>query len=106
MGHSGFTVKIKLDNKSKIRKTVFIVLSQRHAFFLILTLFCASCQLGCKAAPKTPKDTLVVGLEAAPLTLDPRMASDAYSAKITHLIHNGLFRLSERLEVTPDLAAS
>ncbi len=53
---------------------------------------------------KTPADTLVVGIEAAPLTLDPRLASDAYSSKLSRLIHNGLFRLSERLEIVPELA--
>ena len=74
----------------------------RPIFFVALALF----SLGCPSRVKTPADTLVVGLEAAPLTLDPRLASDAYSSKITHLIHNGLFRLSERMEVVPDLARS
>jgi peptide/nickel transport system substrate-binding protein len=53
---------------------------------------------------RTPADTLVVGLETGPLTLDPRLASDAYSTKISALLHNGLFRLNERLEAVPDLA--
>lgn len=53
---------------------------------------------------KTPADTLIIGIEAAPLTLDSRLASDAYSSKLSRLIHNGLFRLSERLETVPDLA--
>lgn len=57
----------------------------------------------CETRVKTPTDTLVVGLETAPLTLDPRISSDAYSSKITALIHNGLFRLTERLEILPDL---
>jgi peptide/nickel transport system substrate-binding protein len=70
-------------------------------FFLALILFG-----GCRPALKTSPDTLVVGIEAAPLTLDPRLAGDAYSSKITQLLHNGLFRLSERLEVVPDLAES
>jgi peptide/nickel transport system substrate-binding protein len=52
---------------------------------------------------KTPPDTLVVGIEASPATLDPRLAADAYSAKISQLIHNGLFRLDERLQLQPDL---
>jgi peptide/nickel transport system substrate-binding protein len=60
--------------------------------------------VACQPRIKTPPDTLVVGLEAAPLTLDPRLAADAYSSKISQLIHNGLFRLSERLELVPDLA--
>lgn len=47
-----------------------------------------------------------MGLEAPPLTLDPRLASDAYSSKITALLHNGLFRLNERMEIIPDLVES
>lgn len=46
---------------------------------------------------------MVVGLESSPLTLDPRLATDAYSTKVSHLIHRGLFRLNNRLEVIPDL---
>lgn len=68
--------------------------------FCLLPLFFVACQ----PRIKTPPDTLVVGLEAAPLTLDPRLATDAYSSKISQLVHNGLFRLSERLEFVPDLA--
>lgn len=45
-----------------------------------------------------------MGIESAPLTLDPRLAADAASSKLSQLIHNGLFRLNERLEVVPDLA--
>lgn len=44
-----------------------------------------------------------MGIEAAPLTLDPRFASDAYSSKITHLLYDGLFTTNERLEIVPDL---
>jgi len=45
---------------------------------------------------------LWVGLEASPTTVDPRLATDT-SLKISQLIHNGLFRLTERLDVEPDL---
>lgn len=48
----------------------------------------------------------MIGIEASPTTLDPRLAADAYSSKITHLIHNGLFRLDERLNLQPDLLES
>ncbi len=68
-----------------------------HPLLVILVLF------SCQSTVKTPPDTLVVGLEAAPLTLDPRLVSDATSSKISSLLHNGLFRLNERLEIVPDL---
>lgn len=69
------------------------------AFLLVLAC-------SCRAAPKTPRETLVVGIEAAPSTVDPRLVSDAYSSKISELLHDGLFRLTERLEVAPNLVAS
>ncbi len=47
-----------------------------------------------------------MGLEAAPLTLDPRLAIDAYSTKLCRLLHRGLFRLNSRLEPIPDLVES
>lgn len=73
----------------------------RHAF--LTWVFFPFLLVSCRPDYKTPADTLVIGLEAAPLTLDPRLATDAYSAKISRLLHNGLFRLNERLEVVPDL---
>lgn len=60
----------------------------------------------CRPALKTPPDTLVVGIESSPATLDPRLSADAYSSKITQLLHNGLFRLDERLQLQPDLLES
>jgi len=62
--------------------------------------------VGCRPALKTPADTLVIGIEAAPATFDPRLAADAYSSKIARLLHNGLFRFDERLGLQPDLLES
>lgn len=69
--------------------------------FVLLFVF-----VSCRPALKTPPDTLVVGIESAPATLDPRLSADAYSSKITQLLHNGLFRLDERLQLQPDLLES
>lgn len=71
-------------------------------FAILLAVFLSACRPGVKTQP----DTLVIGLEAAPVTLDPRIATDAYSSKLSELVHNGLVRLSERLEIIPDLAES
>lgn len=71
----------------------------KYGLPLLILFFC----LSCRPEFKTPRDTLVIGLEAAPITLDPRLASDAYSSKISRLIHQGLFRLNEHLEAVPDL---
>jgi len=73
---------------------------------LLFLLFVGLCLGACQPSIKTPQNTLVVGLEAPPLTLDPRLASDAYSSKITALLHNGLFRLNERMEIVQDLTES
>lgn len=78
-----------------------LMLTHRLPFFHILLVACAL--FSCRPAVKTPPDTLVVGIEAPPATVDPRLAVDAYSAKIARLIHNGLFRLDERLRLQPDL---
>lgn len=73
----------------------------RTRFLIIFSLLIAVSACGSRV--KTPADTLIVGLETAPLTLDPRLASDAVSSKIVALTHNGLFRMTERLELLPDL---
>lgn len=77
-------------------------LFQSPLFIFLSFLFLFSCQ----PADRSPTDTLIVGIEAAPSTLDPRLAADPISAKITGLLHRGLFRLTERFELVPDLAES
>lgn len=72
--------------------------------FLVLFIgFIFLSPFGCGPRAETPTDTLVAGIETAPLTLDPRLASDAASSKISRLLHNGLFRVSERFDLLPDL---
>lgn len=69
---------------------------------LLLGLLLVSCVQ--ERAPEP--DSFVVGIENAPATLDPRLATDAYSAKISHLIYAGLFQYNEQLELIPDLLES
>lgn len=49
---------------------------------------------------------IVVGIERYPDNLDPRMASDAISQKISKLIYSGLLKKDESLNLVPDLAKS
>ncbi|NOY53035.1 MAG: ABC transporter substrate-binding protein [Deltaproteobacteria bacterium] len=49
---------------------------------------------------------LVVGIEAAPTSLDPRYATDAVSERINGLIYSGLVRLDAKGRVVPGLARS
>lgn len=64
-------------------------------FFSVFAIFVVIF-FGCRQGVKTPPDTLVVGVEAA----------TPASPNISQLLHNGLFRLSERMEIEPDLAES
>lgn len=51
-------------------------------------------------------DTIVVGMDLAPLQMDPRLATDAAASKIKHLVFSGLLRLDDDLRLVPDIAAS
>ena len=64
----------------------------------------------CSIAGCTPRASdplaapLVIGLEAGPTNLDPRLATDAYSERIDQLIFNGLVRRTPQGDIAPDLA--
>ena len=47
-----------------------------------------------------------MGLEGNPVTLDPRLARDAYSTRLLPLLFHFLVQVNERAEIIPDLAAS
>src|SRR5262245_4678019 len=65
------------------------------------------CALSCRAAaPPAPAGTIVVALESAPTTLDPRYATDANSSLVAALLAPGLTRMNEHSEPSSDLAAS
>lgn len=59
----------------------------------------------CAQAPQRPPGYVVVGLDASPNALDPRMASDASAALILGLVHRGLTTSGPAGEPAPDLAA-
>ena len=46
----------------------------------------------------------VVALDSAPTAFDPRLATDAYSERITHLVFSALIRLDPQDRIVPDLA--
>ncbi len=49
-------------------------------------------------------ETLVIGVETDPLNLDPRLSTDALSARIEQLVYSSLLTLNERMELVGDLA--
>lgn len=60
--------------------------------------------LGCTQNFRPGPDTLVVALEAQPLTLDPRFATDAAGIRISGLIFNAFVRVGDHFQVLPDAA--
>jgi peptide/nickel transport system substrate-binding protein len=58
------------------------------------------------SSPPVPPGSLVVGLEAAPTTLDPRYGTDEKASLIGDLLYQGLTRLDGHGSRVPDLAAS
>jgi peptide/nickel transport system substrate-binding protein len=70
---------------------------------LLLLIIFSSCTPG-SGVQERSSQTLVVGLEGSPITLDPRLARDAYSTRIIPLLFHGLVMQGERAEILPDLA--
>ncbi|MBI5042538.1 MAG: ABC transporter substrate-binding protein [Nitrospirae bacterium] len=60
--------------------------------------------VSCKSDFVSKKDELVAAFESSPTNLDPRLATDANSARIIGLIFNSLLRFDEKLELVPDLS--
>ena len=68
---------------------------------LLLAMLIAGC------APNQPQaGEIRVGLAQAPMTLDPRYATDAASVRVQELVHRGLVRLDDRFVPQPDVARS
>lgn len=51
------------------------------------------------------RTSIAFGLNSAPVTLDPRYATDAVSYRITRLIYKSLIDFDEQFQVVPDLAS-
>jgi peptide/nickel transport system substrate-binding protein len=75
----------------------------RGAAIFFLVLLAAGCGRGPVAAGP---EELVVGLEGAPLILDPRIAQDAYSERILPLICERPFAAGPDMEAAPELLSS
>ncbi len=73
---------------------------------VLWVFFCLFAPLwGCKPVVSRPSpQTLVVGLESSPTTLDPRYATDATSSRIGRLLFRSLLRLDSNFRYVPDLA--
>lgn len=67
--------------------------------------FLVTLAVACSTAPERPPGYVVVGLDAAPTSLDPRSATDASSSLVLGLVHRGLTDVGPAGDVVPDLAA-
>jgi len=78
----------------------------RHPAPHVLIAAAALCVVACgPAGTAPPAGTLVIALESAPATLDPRFATDANSSLVSALVVSGLTRIGEHAEPVPDLAS-
>lgn len=82
---------------------LIIALRRTRVFLLILALLLAACRQG--RQPHLP-DTIVVGAERSPTSLDPRIGIDLPSENLHHLLFNGLFKKDEHDRMVPDLVES
>src|SRR3569623_426813 len=62
------------------------------------------CLLMIAACGSTQNDSLRFGLASAPVTLDPRFATDATSARINRLLYRQLVEFDEKPKPVPGLA--
>ncbi|MBL1141686.1 MAG: ABC transporter substrate-binding protein [Proteobacteria bacterium] len=70
----------------------------KYLIYLILLFLVSGCA-------DSNRNSIAFGLNAAPVTLDPRFATDAVSYRITRLIYRSLIDFDEQFQVKPDLAS-
>lgn len=74
-------------------------LIKQSLFIVVLTAALLAC-----AATVTDKNIIRFAITSAPVTLDPRYATDANSVRINHLLYQQLVTFNERYEPVPELA--
>lgn len=74
-------------------------------FRFALLSFALLALASCSREPGRPGE-LAIGIESAPMNLDPRIGTDGASESLHQLLFNGLLAKNERLELIPDLAES
>lgn len=77
----------------------------RPLFLALLAAATAFASLAACSRRQDDAKVLRVALRAGPISLDPRIASDAVGDKIAHLISDGLLKKDEHLDMVPNLAA-
>ena len=75
----------------------FKVQTRIRLVFIVLLLLCSACD-------KVDNDSIRFALSAAPVTLDPRYATDAMSQRINRLLYRQLVDFDEQYHAIPSLA--
>lgn len=83
-------------------KKVLFQSGPRWKFALLITL---SGALSC-SHPRPDPHTLVFLLESSPVSLDPRIGTDAFSERLHQLLYDSLVRRDIHADLVPDLALS
>ena len=73
-------------------------------FKYLLILFILSLQFFISSCKDLDRDTIAIGLNASPITLDPRYATDAISYRLTRLLYKSLIDFNEEFHTKPELA--
>jgi peptide/nickel transport system substrate-binding protein len=79
---------------------------RRPRLHLLIAAACALFWSACSGSPPADPGTLVVGLEANPTNLDPRLATGAAAVRILPLLFNSLLQLDPAGQPAPELALS
>jgi len=79
---------------------------QGRQVVLLIVAAVALLETACSGTLRADPGTLVVGLEANPTNLDPRLATGAAAVRILPLLFNSLLRLDPAGEPAPELALS
>jgi len=79
---------------------------RRGRVFLLIAAASVLLTAACSGSRPVDPGTLVVGLEANPTNLDPRLATGATAVRILPLLFNSLLRLDPAGRPTPELALS
>ncbi|NQY99753.1 MAG: ABC transporter substrate-binding protein [Bdellovibrionales bacterium] len=72
---------------------------------LLLALILIALNLGCTKTQKGSQDTVVIGLNSKPASLDPRYAKDAAGMRILSLMFHSFVRVGPGLTVVGDAAS-
>jgi peptide/nickel transport system substrate-binding protein len=88
-----------------MRRRVAVTVASYRVLVLCLALALALGLASCTHRPADSK-TAVVLIESSPLSLDPRIGTDAQSERIGELIFEGLLRRDDHFQLQPRLAES